>query len=78
VRAQRKPTCATGSPARWLSLSLEDARRLVEGSLGHYNSFRLNSAIGRITPKACSSGVSKEFHAGRDRRLEEARETAAD
>ena len=40
-------------------LSLEDARRLVEGYVGHDNDVRLNRAIGYITPK--------------DRKLEEAR-----
>jgi hypothetical protein len=32
-------------------LSLEDARRLVDGYVEHYNSVRLNSAVGYITPK---------------------------
>jgi putative transposase len=32
-------------------LSLEDARRLVEGYVGHYNDVRLNSDVGYITPK---------------------------
>jgi hypothetical protein len=32
-------------------LSLEDARRLVEGDVEHYNNVRLNSAIGYVTPK---------------------------
>ena len=31
-------------------LSLDDARRLVEGYVEHYNNVRLNSAIGYITP----------------------------
>ena len=31
-------------------LSLEDARRLVEGYVEHYNNVRLNSATGYITP----------------------------
>jgi putative transposase len=31
-------------------LSLDDARRLVEGYIEHYNEVRLNSAIGYITP----------------------------
>jgi hypothetical protein len=46
-------------------LSLEDARRLVEGYVEHYNSVRLNSAVGYITPEghacvrsACSPGVN--------------------
>jgi transposase InsO family protein len=32
-------------------LSLDDARRLVEGYVEHYNAIRLNSAVGYITPK---------------------------
>ena len=35
-------------------LSLEDARRLVEGYVEHYNGVRLNSAIGYITPEDLS------------------------
>jgi putative transposase len=40
-------------------LSLEDARRLVEGYVGHYNDVRLNSAVGYITPKDMLSAVSR-------------------
>jgi len=54
-------------------LSLEDARRLVEGYVEHYNSVRLNSAIGYITPKDMLAGRHAEIHAERDRKLEEAR-----
>ncbi len=32
-------------------LSLEDARRLVEGYVEHYNNVRLNSAIGYMTAR---------------------------
>ena len=32
-------------------LSLDDARRLVEGYVDHYNNVRLNSAVGYVTPK---------------------------
>jgi len=39
------------SLARASPLSLEDARRVVEGYLELYNSVRLNGAIGYITPK---------------------------
>jgi len=42
-------------------LSLEDARRLVEGYVEHYNKVRLNSAIGYITPQTCSPGISRRF-----------------
>ena len=54
-------------------LSLEDARRLVDGYVEHYNDFRLNSAIGYITPKDMLAGRQQEIHAERDRKLEEAR-----
>jgi len=55
-------------------LSLEDARRLVEGYVEHYNNVRLNSAIGYITPKDMLGGRQPEIHRERDRKLEAARE----
>jgi putative transposase len=51
-------------------LSLEDARRLVEGYVDHYNNVRLNSAVGYITPKDMLAGRQREIHAERDRTLE--------
>jgi len=54
-------------------LSLDDARRLVEGYVEHYNNVRLNSAIGYITPMDMLAGRQQEIHAERDRKLEEAR-----
>ena len=48
-------------------MSLEDARRLVEGYVEHYNNVRLNSAVGYITPKDMLAGRQQEIHAGRDR-----------
>ena len=54
-------------------LSQDDARRLVEGYVEHYNSIRLNSAVGYITPKGMLAGRQREIHAERDRKLEEAR-----
>jgi len=54
-------------------LSLEDARRLVEGYVRHYNDVRLNSAIDYITPKDMLAGRQPEIRAERDRKLEEAR-----
>ena len=54
-------------------LSLDDARRLVEGYVEHYNNVRLNSAIGYITPKDMLAGRQQKIHAERDRKLEEAR-----
>ena len=54
-------------------LSLDDARRLVQGYVGHYNNVRLNSATGYITPKDMSARRQQEIHAERDRKLEVAR-----
>jgi putative transposase len=59
-------------PAR-TPLSLDDARRLVEGYVEPYNNIRLNSAVGCITPKDVFAGRQAETHAERDRKLEEAR-----
>ena len=54
-------------------LSLEDARRLVRCYVEHYNTVRLNSAVGYITPKDMLAGRQTEIHAQRDRKLEAAR-----
>ena len=48
-------------------LSLDDARRLIEGYVERYNNVRLNSAIGYIAPKDRLAGRQQEIHAGRDR-----------
>jgi putative transposase len=55
-------------------LSLDDARRVVQGYVEPYNNPRLNSAIGYITPKDMLAGRQQEIHAERDRKLEAARE----
>lgn len=55
-------------------LSVEDARRLVEGFVEHYNTKRLHSAIGYITPKDKMEGRERQIFAERDRKLLEARE----
>ena len=55
-------------------LSLEDARRLVEGYVERYNNVRLNSATGYITPRDMLMGRQPEIHAERDRKLEAARQ----
>jgi hypothetical protein len=39
----------------------------------HYNTVRLHSAIGFVTPADMLAGRQKEIHAARDRKLEEAR-----
>ena len=55
-------------------LSLEEARRLVTDFVAHYNTVRLHSAIGYVTPQNKLDGKDKEIFAQRDRKLEEARE----
>jgi putative transposase len=59
-------------------LSLDDAWRLVESYVDHYNNVRLNSATGLITPKDILAGRQREIHAERDRKLEDARKTRRD
>ncbi|MBZ5622027.1 MAG: integrase core domain-containing protein [Acidobacteriia bacterium] len=54
-------------------LSLDDARRLINGYVDHYNNVRLNSATGYITPKDMLAGRQQDIHAERDRKLEAAR-----
>ena len=54
-------------------LSVEDARRLIERYVDHYNTVRLHSAIGYVTPRDMLAGRQAEIHAARDRKLEEAR-----
>ena len=58
-----------GSP-----LSLDDARRIVEKYIGHYNNVRLHSAIGYVAPADKLNGRDQEIFKERDRKLEEARE----
>ena len=54
-------------------LSLQDARRLIQIYVDHYNTVRLHSAIGYVTPQDRLAGRQAEIHAARDRKLEEAR-----
>lgn len=58
-----------GSP-----LSLDEARRLVEQYVQHYNCVRLHSAIGYVTPLTRLRGEQQQVFAARDRKLESARE----
>jgi len=55
-------------------LSAEDARRLIQRYVDHYNTVRLHSAIGFVTPQDMLAGRRPEIHAARDRKLEAARE----
>ena len=55
-------------------LSLEDARRIVGNFVSHYNTKRLHSSIGYITPKDKLEGREVEIFAQRERKLQQARE----
>jgi len=55
-------------------LSLEDAQRVVGDYVTHYNTVRLNSAIGYLTPKDKLEGRAALVLAERERKLEAARE----
>jgi putative transposase len=55
-------------------LNLEDAQRIVARYVEHYNTVRLHSALGYITPKDKLEGREALIFAERDRQLEQARE----
>jgi transposase InsO family protein len=55
-------------------LTLEDAQRIVARYVEHYNTIRLHSAIGYVTPQDKLEGRDKALFAERDRKLDEARE----
>jgi len=55
-------------------LNLEDARRVIDEFVAHYNGVRLHAAIGYVTPNDMLEGRQAEIHAERDRKLETARE----
>lgn len=57
-----------GSP-----LSVEDARRLVTGFVEYYNTVRLHSTIGFVTPRDKLEGRDGLIQQKRDRKLENAR-----
>ncbi|MGH9344051.1 MAG: integrase core domain-containing protein [Terriglobia bacterium] len=52
-------------------LNPDDARRLIQRYVDHYNTVRLHSAIGFVTPADMLAG-RQEIHAARDRKLEQA------
>lgn len=52
---------------------VEEARRLVASYVAHYNTVRLHSAIGYITPADKLAGLEQVIFDERDRKLEEAR-----
>jgi putative transposase len=55
-------------------LSLDDARRIVEKYIEHYNTVRLHSAIGYVAPADKLSGRDQDIFKERDIKLETARE----
>src|SRR5665213_4354557 len=54
-------------------LTREDAMRLIQTYVEHYNTVRLHSAIGYVTPHDMLAGRQAEIHAARDRKLQQAR-----
>jgi len=58
-------------------LSLEDARRIVGEFVERYNTRRLHSAIGYVTPADKLAGREPQIFAARDQKLEQARERRA-
>lgn len=55
-------------------LSLEQARRLVSGYVEHYNTVRLHSAIGYVSPADKLAGREPAIFSERDRKLDQARQ----
>jgi len=55
----------------------DQARRGVAKYVEHYNTVRLHSALGYVTPADKLAGRDKEIHEARDRKLETARERRA-
>jgi len=58
-------------------LSLEDARRIVDSYVEHYNNVRLNSAIGYIAPRDMLEGRQKQIMEERKQKLAAARQARA-
>ena len=54
-------------------LSLEDGRRVAERYVEYYNTERLHSALGYVTPQTRLEGRQQEVFDARDHKLEEAR-----
>ena len=55
-------------------LTLEDAKRIVGGFIDHYNTVRLHSALGYITPADRLAARHTAIFAARDKKLEAARQ----
>ncbi len=59
-------------------LSKADADRVVANFVTHYNTERLHSALGYVTPHDVLAGRQPAIHAARDRKLEAARDRRRD
>ncbi|MDX1969291.1 MAG: IS3 family transposase [Planctomycetaceae bacterium] len=57
--------------------SVEEARQRITAFVEHYNSVRLHSALGYITPADKLAGLDQVIHDERDRKLEAARQRRA-
>jgi len=55
-------------------LTLDDAVRQIESYVNYYNTVRLHSAIGYVSPQDMLAGRLAEIHAARDCKLEQARQ----
>lgn len=66
-----------GSIRSYCPVNLQDARRIVDEFVVHYNTKRLHSAIGYIAPQDKLLGRKKEIFLERDRKLSEARQRRA-
>jgi len=54
--------------------TVEEAQRFVGQYVEHYNTRRLHSALGYVTPRDMLQGRQREIHAARDRKLQAARQ----
>jgi len=54
-------------------IDLDDARRQINKYVDHYNTVRLHSSLGYLTPKDYLTGNVKERYDERDRKLDQAR-----
>jgi transposase InsO family protein len=59
---------------RYIPMSLEDGQRIIGNYVTHYNTRRLHSATGYITPQDMLKGRQHQIHSLRDTRLKAARE----
>ena len=55
-------------------LDVQEAKRITGDFIEYYNTIRLHSAIGFVTPRDRLDGRHREIHKARDKKLEDARE----